>query len=429
MGTPRCTLLDGCSQHGELIGFPMKAKILLSAFLIPLCLSAAPRGMVEYKAYQEGVYSTTALINKHLREGLQETVLDQYASKYLVVANLDKMSFVDIIFYENISEKQQILDVRTAKKVNTGENFMVFGAFERKADASMIQERLGENGLETEVIYNSEAKNMYVQNPLIVKKYLSDIRELIKDMPVRVVKVEKTILKDGSDQKCQPSALLSQKLESLPNLSIQEEFSKLEDQWIKGGETGNKASNYIAIKRTGGFLIGKKNYYVIGEKIGCFLLKNIIHNDYAKTDSIILMGPDLREYVATKPSNFYRIEKASITPKKVYAKKVVPIQKTKKKTCTTGNPTLDGGFCPDEADATAKQTNTTANDYQCDFGKISLVKIGDKSKKTSSTSYSGIENVIIIKKDSSYVSVKSAGKPEVSIPSATFSSKCSSGAL
>lgn len=405
----------------------MKKNILASILLIPLCLSAAPRGMVEFKAYQEGVYNTTALINKHLREGLQETVLDQYAGKYLVVANLDKMSFVDIIFYENISEKQQILDVRTAKKMNTGENFMVFGAFERKADATMIQERLAESGLETEVVFNSEPKNMYVQNPLIVKKYLGDIRELIKDMPVRVVKIEKTIVKDGSEVKCQPSAV-TPKFDALPNLSVQDEFAKIEDQWIKGGETGNKPSNYIAIKRFGGFLNGKKNYYVIGEKIGCFLLKNIIHNDYAKTDSIILIGPDLREYIATKPSNLYKAEKTPAPAKKIYTKKkAAPV--IKKKTCTTGTPTLDGGFCPDEADATVKQTSASSNDYQCDFGKISLVRIGDKSMKTSSTAYAGVENVSITKKDSSYVSVRSPGKPEVSIPSSTFASKCSGGPL
>ncbi|MDD4969872.1 MAG: hypothetical protein PHT07_10635 [Paludibacter sp.] len=417
----------------------MKARWILAPLIaLPFTLfGAIPNKALE--DYKEGVYNTTSLINKQLREGLQETILDQYQGKYLVVANLDKMNLVDIIFYENIAQQQQILDVKTAKRVSSGENFIVFGAFERKADASMIQDRLADSGVETEVVYNSDPKNGYMQNPIIVKKYLGDIRELIKDMPVRVVKIERTILKDGGEVKCpvQPMVRLPETMSNFPSLAIEEEFHRLEDAWVKGGETGGKPFNYIAIKRVSGFLIGKKNYYVIGEKIGCFVLKNIIHNDYANTDSIILLGADQREYVATKPS--YSAHVKAITtpvPAKSYPKKIVvpKIKDVSKKTitCSSGATTLDGGFCPKEGDAKSKantNANSGTNDYQCDFSKISLLKIGDKSMKTTSTPYSGIENVVLTHKDGSYSYVKGAGKPEIAIPLNTFSSKCSGGVL
>lgn len=404
--------------------------ILAPLIALPFSLfGATPNGALDY--YKDGVYNTTSLINKHLREGLQETVLDQYQNKYLVIANLDKMSFVDIIFYENIAEKQQILDVKIAKKISSGESYMVFGAFDRKADASMIQDRLADSGVETDVIYNNEPKNGYVQNPLIVKKYLGDIRELIKDMPVRVVKIERTILRDGGDIKCPVQPMVQKEMPSfLSGPAIEEEFRKLEEAWVKGGETGGKPFNYIAIKRVSSFLIGKKNYYVIGEKIGCFVLKNIIHNDYANTDSIILMGPDQREYTATRQATVVQIVKKPVKayPKRAYTPKIKNGGKAPVK-CSTGATTLDGGFCPKESNEKPQKAANTTNDFQCDFGKIALLKIGDQSKKTESTPYSGIENVILSRKNANYAFVKGAGKPEVAIPIGTFSSKCSGGPL
>lgn len=415
----------------------MKTRWILAPLIaLPLTLmGATPNGALDY--YKDGVYNTTSLINKHLREGLQETVLDQYHNKYLVVANLDKMSFVDIIFYENIAEKQQILDVKIAKKISSGESYMVFGAFERKADASMIQDRLADSGVETDVMLNSEPKNGYVQNPLIVKKYLGDIRELIKDMPVRVVKIERTVVRDGSEIKCPVQPMVRPEPSNFLNgQAIESEFHRLEEAWIKGGETGDKPSNFIAIKRVAGLLAGKKNYYVIGEKIGCFILKNIIHNDYANTDSIILTGPDMREYVATKPSGsvpaYGKKSAATPPPKKVYIPKIKDAGNKPVK-CSPGQTTLDGGFCPKEADAPSKQVKNNASDansFQCDFGKIALLKIGDQSKKTSATPYSGVETVNVTHKDATYVYLKgSSGKPEVAIPSSTFGTKCTGGAM
>jgi hypothetical protein len=374
--------------------------------------------------YKDGVRNTTSLINKHLRDGLQENVLDQYYGRYLVATNLEKLSFVDIIFYENIAEKAQILDVKIVKKISTGESFMVFGAYERKADAEMIQTQLMESDIEANVVKNDESKNGYVSNPLIVKKYLSDIRELIKDMPVKVIKIEKTIAKDGA--KCElPLPALANK--SMDFSWLQDEFKRIEETWIARGEASS-GSNYIAFLRIKGALAGKKNYYFTGEKISCFRLKSIIHNNYAMTDSIYLEGPDGNVYIATRKTP---VVKASAPVRKFYTKsRVKPtkiIRSAVKPKCGTKG---EDDFCPDETSSTVSLDSAPIGTRQntsprCDFSGINLAKVGGKSVKVSSTSYSNKQlDVKVMSTSNGFVSVKTSGMPEIVISQKSFDDRC-----
>lgn len=405
----------------------MKARTLLTGLFFSASLFAGGGESLDY--YKDGIYDTTSLVNKYLKEGLQETVLDQYQGKYLVVLNLEKSSYVETIFFQNIAEKEQIQDVKIAKRINDGKTYMVFGAYDRKADADMIRDRLFESGIDAVVFLNNDPRNGYIVNPIIVKKYLGEIRELIKDMPVKVIKIEKTFAKDGSNCSTTPpppplgySGLSNHMIDAQ---SIDEEFMTIENEWQTGGELPCNASNYVAFKRLKGTLAGKKNYFIIGEKIKCFTLKNIIRNDYSMTDSIVLIGPDGKERIASRkstpcgtPTQKSKAKKA--TPKKVYAKAV--------RTCANG---VVSDFCPEDggvkpADQKPAQVQTQAQaGVKCDFNRISLAKINGSTVKISASPYAGkVTGVSIVSQDSSYTTVQAAGMPSVSISSTSFKDSC-----
>jgi hypothetical protein len=399
----------------------MKPKIILSGLLCALSLYGdGSSNALDY--YKDGIYDTTTLINKYLKEGLQETVLDQYYEKYLVLANLDQSSYVDTIFFQNVAEKGQIQSVKIAKRLSDNKSFMVFGSFERKADADMIQQKLMSSGIETAVILNKEPKNGYVVNPIIIKKYLGEIRELIKDMPIKVIKIEKTYAKDGSE--CQvPTLAAPKKPLAEDTIFIDREFREIAENWVNNGEVDCPKADLIAFRKTSKLLSGKKNYYSIGEKIGCFTLKNIIHSAETKKDSIVLTGPDGVDRTAVKFAT-----PCAVMKKRKYQKVITPKKHLQtKRRCADG---IESDFCPEDGskkasplDMVAGTSNTSGT--QCDFSNITLAKLNGSALKVSKTPYSGKNiNVKVLSKKDGYVDVKAASLPIISISESSFSEQC-----
>lgn len=371
--------------------------------------------------YRDGVYDTTAQINKHLRNGLQEQVMDQYINRYLVMTDLEKFSFVDILFFETIAEKNHILDVSIVKNIQTDKSYMVFGGYERKADADMIADKLTESGVNTNVKLNQE---VFIKNPIVVKKFLGDIREMIKDMPVKIVKIEKTISKEGGS--LTPAAL--DRPPSIDNFKLQNEFLDIDRRWKSSGGADTQKT-YIVMHNS---KLNKMSYFGLDEKIGCFTLASIERDVASCSTTIRLLSPDGKTLTSTRQRTDCGVPSV---------KKPQPV---KPKGKPTGNAIIHiaakhiaqrSTYCPDDVGSTekpsAQKSASVAQEKQasstvfCDFTKIKFGDIGGKNTAIASSQFAGKRLSMEVKKLNGSYTLSASGLPNISVREKFYNEGCS----
>lgn len=410
-----------------------KKAVMVMLTVAGICLSASDSGM-DY--YRDGVYDTTAQINKHLRNGLQEQVMDHYKNRYLVLIDLERYSTVDILFFETVAERNHILDVETVKNTKNNKSYMVFGAFERQADADLISQKMNDSTVTTDVRFNTD---VYVKNPIVVKKFLSDIREMIKDMPVKVITIQKTIAKDGKECPSLPIPTMASrqaeqaKIDSDLQNELEDQLNDIDRRWKKSGVVATTKSHISMMNSK----IQRTSYFGIGEKIGCFTLKDIRFNNYECTNSLILMGPDGKTYTVNRNSKCAN-EKIKAPAIQAVKKPKATIVAQKNQGVHNGSAFCKEGTTSDGPEANSKPATATvatqpqastvksssSNTASCDFSKIKFGVFGGKSTTIDKTPYAEKQITVTVSKNGGTYTLQGGGNPPISVRENLFNNGC-----
>jgi len=143
---------------------------------------------VAMKFYFDGIYDSYSQIEDSIKKGLKKERLNQFRNKYIVFKDADNAPFVKLLMYKTIAFKNNLTDVTIGKDPSTKKDYIIFGGYDRKADAEYIRQRLMENSINAQVAFNDKT---FVRDPIIVNQYIEQARKLIKNLPVKVIEIEK----------------------------------------------------------------------------------------------------------------------------------------------------------------------------------------------------------------------------------------------
>lgn len=416
-------------------------KLLTLAVLlagITASVSAAPKGkkINAFEYYSDGIYDTYLQIDKDIKKGMSERYMTEFSGEYLVGVDIDKSSTVDIIYYQTIGAKNSLEPV-TVKHVRSGRNFLIFDKFPRKADAKLLQKKLTKYSLAAK-IYEKANTRTYRRNPLVIKKLIVDLEDMIKSTPVKIITIEKR------GQGCNKGT--TQK-KTLPTASLGE-YLEIKKRFCQKSAVGNKE-----------LTIGKSTY-LVGDSIGTFKVSRItIENG---EDTTIIKGED---------QLFYRLKKSLCTnrnssgPREIRGEKfkvsrenpaeLKPKPKPKcykyydenaknnkvvvaKKPNITSNPTVKTNItskpvvkprAPVQPKLEPTHGEFEEQKKMCDFSKIHTLKTTKEGKKQNieTTSYagrSGFESTITKKLPDGSYSVRVIGLEPVYIEKRPFTRHC-----
>jgi hypothetical protein len=154
------------------------------------CLVGTPANASSFDYYTDGVYDCYMQINRDIQGGLSKRYLSEYSGKYLVGMSVDNSPIVDIIFYKTVGSKNN-LDPEIAKYVPTGKTYIIFGYFDRLADAKYLLKKIKSYGISAK-IFQGKSKKEWKRNPVVINKLINDLKRAVSNTPVRVAVIDRT---------------------------------------------------------------------------------------------------------------------------------------------------------------------------------------------------------------------------------------------
>ena len=296
------------------IGMSVKKTLLVATILLSASNLFAIDREIAMKFYFDGIYDSYSQIEDSIKKGLKKDRLYQFRNKYIVYKEAGDLPFVKLLMLKTIAYKNNLTDVAIGKSPTTNKNYVVFGGYDRKADALYIKQRLAENGISAKVEYNKET---LIRNPIIIKKYVSDARRLIKNLPVKVIEIEKRYY-IPQKEKVKPPVKI--KIDKNADKDILRELKMLKKYFYKTKISTGRSLLYVYRKDLAGY-----NAYTKGD----YVTRHLILKDYSyvpgKYIKAILATEDGREFVLVK-----KIKKPSKTTAKKSSHKSKPECKPKK---------------------------------------------------------------------------------------------------
>jgi len=248
-------------------------KILVAAILLTMgatpMVASGSKKINAFEYYSDGIYDAYLQIDRDIKKGMSERYMSEFSGQYLVGIDIGKASTVDIIYYQTIGAKNSLEPV-TVKHVRSGRNFLIFDKFPRKADAKMLQKKLTKYSLAAK-IYEKANTRTYRRNPVVIKKLIMDLEDMIKNTPVKIIAIEKA----------SSSYRMTGQKKSLPTASLNE-YLRLKKSFCRSSSIGNRELS-----------IGKSTY-LIGDSIGTFKISNITTE--SGEDTVVLGGEDHLSY-------------------------------------------------------------------------------------------------------------------------------------
>jgi len=310
--------------------------LVISIFISVSFVYAKPINSFDF--YSDGIYDAYIQINKEIKAGIQERYMQEYVGKYLVAIDVENSSIVDIIYYKTIGSKKS-LDAVTVLHVATGKHYLVFDYFKRKANAALLQDKLLEYKVPAVIMEDAEAED-FKRDPLVLKKFIDDLKEVTRRMPVKVIAVNRSI-------------------SGLPPINRGEKYRKEKHAPRISGKKA-AVSSFLQLKKKfaeSGWLNQSKIHfckkvYEIGDTIQGFKIVKI--KGITGFRKIVLLGKDGKYYTLKE------------TPH-IYDKQVKKIIKEKR-----------------QIEEEAKKIKV----FACDFSKVATIKDKDHhTKRTKETEY------------------------------------------
>lgn len=180
----------------------MKKKILNLTLLLgmissPLCaefLKPNDDNLEEIETrksyYDDGIYDAIFLLKKEINNSdPYKKEIKNIAGKYIVIKELKGLNFVKIINIKNTASKLNLFDIKTVMD-QEGNGYLLFSIQSREDDAIFILNKLKEVGIVAR--YEKASEYLKLKHyPVVAKEMIWEMRELIKDMPTKVIVVEK----------------------------------------------------------------------------------------------------------------------------------------------------------------------------------------------------------------------------------------------
>jgi len=357
-------------------------RILLIVLLL-LTTGIEAKKANSFEFYSDGIYDAYIQINREVQAGLSTRYMEEYNNKYLVVLDVENSSTVDIIYYKTIGSKNS-LSADSVVYISTGRSYLVFDHFDRKANAKLLLKKLSSYGLNVK-IFDKRGGRSYKRNPIVITKLINDLKDTVKNTPVKVLTVENVA----------PIPLpsfvppLKKSRSSKKTSATVDAFLRLREKFCKAGGLSN------------GVLFVEGEKYKKGNTISEFLYHST--KKEGKSTVAVLKGKD---------GKFYKLRPQSCKNKKVCEKGLCdadvesgPVTTVSSDPMPEEDPThVDASNSPD---ATPGDSSESKN-YICDFGKIYTAKDKDgeavvvsetpygsmgKSKSTVAPSGKGIYRV------------------------------------
>jgi hypothetical protein len=400
-------------------------KIILLFLLagITPCLYASSKNM---KYYEDGIFDGYTQVSKDLKSGIDEHEMTEYQNSYLVIKHLKDFAIPDIIFFKTIAVRNNLYNAAVVRDIETNEDYIVFGFFPREADAIFANQRLLESGVEAKVQYNSTL--VYRRNPIIVKKYLNDMKNILSSMPVKVIVVDKYIVPDPKNT---PQALadqreINQTLSDKEKQQLENEYKQINEWFQKGKFSTSKSAFFVfhpILKTWNGYGEGDpiKSFTVKRaalKKAGVFevILEDRVGNQYVMLRKFGVSAAQETEAEDKKTPQANEIKKAGTAPKDDNQGKAISAPKA----ATKKDPVPESETIKGETSKRVQKDSMI-----CDFSKVRTLKIDGNTVQTKDTLYANESlEVRVLKKTEEGVIIKNGSRPKAVISNLYFQRHC-----
>lgn len=340
----------------------MRISLFVFLSIFSVLLQASNKS---FDYWQDGVYDAYTEIENSLRRGLKEDKLKDLKNKWLIIQDISKDSTVQLIFYRTVAYKNNFLEAVTVKNNINGKNYVIYGSYNRKADAVYASKRLSEKGIEADTVYSGDNVS-YSNNPIIIKKLIMDMKLLLEDTPVIVVKETEILNKDSSKDlprkqvKCKKTVCPKISKNEILNNNVLHNFFSLEAKFKLRGKIDTDDETVIFEERS-----GIKNHYKKKDFFKGFKITEIYKNSQTGFAVVKIMGDNGKTYKL-----YEKISDSSKPKSKKSAVKAVKKEEEKKL----------GYVSNSKAKTDVKKKNIAVNTtdntdvYRCDFSKISIAK-------------------------------------------------------
>lgn len=380
-------------------------KLLLLFIVFLTCISADS----EFDYYADGIYDTFIEIDKEIKEGLNERYMSEYEGQFIVAINVDNASTVKIIFYKAVGAKKG-LSPTLVKHVASQKSYLVYGHFDRKANARELKKRMIEHKISDVKIFNKAKATSYRRNPIVIKNFVSALKYEIRKEPSGYSKTKQKQNKGISSKIKVMTVEKEEKCYTESTIVIS--FLRLREKYCKEGFIKD-GSVYFCDKR-----------YHVGQKIKGFLLKEIKEQNGEKI--AVLLGDDgqhykLKDSWCKNPKSPCGKSKYTHTKKGNRGKSTKVVAPDKKEKITNPNTNK-------QKKKSETKTKKKGILYYCDFTNIPTVR-DIKTKKpmrVKDTPYAGFKEirVKIYSSDANQLKIRGEGKDYILISRKYFERAC-----
>lgn len=153
-----------------------------------------------YQQYQDGMFDFFNQFKKDiatLDRNNQE--ISNIEGKIAILQPLKDVPHVDIVYFKTAANRHSLYGVRTVKD-SEGNYFILYDTVNRHVDADYLIERLSDSGI---VVIKKRVDSGYklFQYNLVLSQLVQEAAEVLKDMPSKVVVVEKKIYVPQTEEK------------------------------------------------------------------------------------------------------------------------------------------------------------------------------------------------------------------------------------
>ena len=142
--------------------------------------------------YQQAIYDTYLQLQDFIAEGVDTYKIKSYDGKIIVGISIDNLPINQIIFYSVIGSRNSF-NVRTVYDQHTKRGYLVFGAYNREADANYAIQQLKMLNINAVKIYNGD----WFNNPVVVNSIVEQLKNTaLANFPIKVIKIKEIYYKE-----------------------------------------------------------------------------------------------------------------------------------------------------------------------------------------------------------------------------------------
>ena len=151
-------------------------------------------GAIDY--YYDGVADTMSQINKEISDGINKEEIQGISGKVAVLTPLQNVSTFQIVFFKTVASKNNLFDAKTVIDKN-GISYLLYDLKTREIDAEYIVGKLSEKGIPafTKLLTTDDK---FFKDPIILSELIQKVSSQIKDLPTKIIVVEKKIYIDNN---------------------------------------------------------------------------------------------------------------------------------------------------------------------------------------------------------------------------------------